>query len=491
MGVMRFLVWPPDRITSELARLAYMSGFERIPWRCQVEWADGCLSLARNVSDSGNVHVPWPVEGHGLLALSTAFLMERREPYHLPLELARGRIAQTRNQLADWQSIGLVVPPGATAKLREAQRHFTHAAGADPTSQESARAAEAALQTVLDAAGLLAESYAEQALAVRRRVARERPCLLGADLGVSLLDSHAAAQFVASFNAARVPLTWREIETSEGNRNWEVFDRQLAWCRTSGLAVSAGPLVQLTAGSAPDWLLLFEGDLAGLQATVSDFLRAAVTRYRGQVDLWQCVGRANTADFLRLDEEDLVQLTAHAVEEVRRLDPDVPCVVSFDQPWAEYTARRDTDFPPFYFADALVRANLGLGGLALDINVGYEPGGTLPRDPLEFSRQLDMWSSLGAPLYLALCVPSGGGPDPFARRKAPPLSPGLTPAAQQSWLARYLPVALAKTYVRGVFWSQLHDYAPHAFPHGGLFDLRRHPKPALRTLASLRQAYLQ
>ena len=26
--------------------------------------------------------------------------------------------------------------------------------------------------------------------------------------------------------------------------------------------------------------------------------------------------------------------------------------------------------------------------------------------------------------------------------------------------------------------------------HAGLFDLRRHPKPALRTLASLRQAHL-
>ncbi|MBN2023212.1 MAG: hypothetical protein JW809_10525 [Pirellulales bacterium] len=490
MGLMRFVVSPPDRITPELARQAYLSGFERIPWRGTVEFAEGELAIARNVTDSGNLHVPWPVEGHGVLALSTASLMERPQPYHLPLELARGKIALTRNQLADWQSIGLVVPPSVPAKIAEAQKHLAHATAGDPTREASVRAAETALRTILDAGAHLTECYVEQALALRRRHARQRPCLLGADLGVSLLDRHAAAQFVESFGAARVPLTWREVETSEGSRNWEIFDRQLAWCRSAGLQVCGGPLVHLAAGSAPDWLMLFEGDLAGLQASVSDFLKAAVARYRGQVALWQCTGRTNTADFLNLEEEELVQLTAQAVEEVRRLDPDTPRVVSFDQPWAEYTARRDADFPPFYFADALVRADLGLSGLMLEVNLGYEPGGTLPRDPLEFSRQLDMWSVLGVPIYVALCVPSGNGPDPFARRKSPSIQPGCSPATQQAWLARYLPVVLAKTYVRGVVWSQLHDYAPHDFSHGGLFDLRRHPKPALRTFASIRQAYL-
>ena len=94
------------------------------------------------------------------------------------------------------------------------------------------------------------------------------------------------------------------------------------------------------------------------------------------------------------------------------------------------------------------------------------------------------------PLWLSVCVPSGSHADPFARSKALPLGPDRTLRTQQSWLARHLPVVLAKTYVRGVFWNQLHDYAPHDFSHGGLFDLRRHPKPALRTLASLRRACL-
>ena len=65
-----------------------------------------------------------------------------------------------------------------------------------------------------------------------------------------------------------------------------------------------------------------------------------------------------------------------------------------------------------------------------------------------------------------------------------------TPAVQQAWVSRYVPLLLAKGSVQGVFWNQLRDFQPHAFPHGGLFDLRR-PKPALRQLASIRQAHLR
>ena len=127
----------------------------------------------------------------------------------------------------------------------------------------------------------------------------------------------------------------------------------------------------------------------------------------------------------------------------------------------------------------------------LEINVGYQPGGTLARDLLDFSRQLDYWSLLGVPLFLLICAPSSDHADPLAHlaERRPP--PGSTPRTQQAWAARYLPLLLAKPYVQGILWSQLRDTQPHDYAHGGLFDLRRHPKPALRTLASIRQAHLK
>ena len=128
-----------------------------------------------------------------------------------------------------------------------------------------------------------------------------------------------------------------------------------------------------------------------------------------------------------------LQLTASAIDIVRTRDPDTPAVVSFDQPWAEYAAESEVDFPPLHFADALIRSDLGLSGVMLEINVGYHPGGTLPRNPLEFSRQLDAWSMWGLPLWLSISVPSLCDADPMAHRNVklrpapgppPPNKPG-------------------------------------------------------------------
>jgi len=491
MGLMRFLVWPADRITEEMVDQAYLSGLDRIPWQTRA-WAENQeLLVERKVSESGNLHVPWDVPGHERVTLSTATLIERAEPYHLPLELARGKVGQVRNQMAEWRTMGMVVPGDLEATVARATRCLSEAVVEDRRAPRSIERAGEALRLALDAASLLSSQYAEQLLAVRRRGGNKLETLLGADLGSSLLDEYTAGQYVQTFNAAQVPMAWREIEAKEGKYDWEVVDRQIAWCRAHRLTICAGPLLQWDPRTVPDWLYLCESDFDGLAELVSEFIEAAVGRYRGGVDLWVAAGSANTAEAFSLSEEEQVRLTARSVETARALDPQADLVVSFDQPWAEYLRRRGHDFPPWHFADALLRVGLGLTGLALEINVGYAPGGTLPRDPLEFSRQMDYWSLLGVPLYVKLTVPSGSGPDPLAQRRTAPLSEAWTPQSQQAWISRYVPVLLAKPTVRGVFWSQARDSEPHAFPHGGLFDLGRHPKPGLRQLASIRQAHLR
>ena len=64
MGLMRF-TFPPGRIGDETVEQAYVSGFDRIPWQVRVRRTDGELVLERATSDSGNLHIPWQVEGHG------------------------------------------------------------------------------------------------------------------------------------------------------------------------------------------------------------------------------------------------------------------------------------------------------------------------------------------------------------------------------------------------------------------------------------------
>ena len=196
MGMMRFRVFPTERITEEMVQQAYLSGIDRASWPVRTSVEGGELILQRSVSDSANLHVPWPVEGYGPLTLTSGSLMERPEPYLLPLELARGTIVQVRNQLSDWQVIGLSVPAAVPAKLAEAVERFSWAVVTQDEPATSAEHAEAALRAALDAGDLLAAAYAEQALAVRRRNGGKLASFLGADLGTTLLDNYTARQFL-------------------------------------------------------------------------------------------------------------------------------------------------------------------------------------------------------------------------------------------------------------------------------------------------------
>ena len=294
--------------------------------------------------------------------------------------------------------------------------------------------------------------------------------------------------------AATVPLVWRDVETQEGTYRWDVYDRQIDWCRQHSVKVIAGPLLQLDNRGVPDWLAIWQGDFDNILSFVSDYVETAVARGRGKVSAWLCASRVNVGEVLGLSDEDRLRLAVRAFEITRRVDPDTPAILCFDQPWGEYMGRSEHDLSPLHFADILVRSGLELSGIGLEMNVGYAPGGSYLRDALESSRMIDRWSVLGVPLWLFLTVPANQGTDDKAfgrsRPVGGPLDGAWNPEAQRQWLRQIAPVLLAKTPVQGVIYNQLCDEHPHEYPHSGLFDAAGAPRPALATLAKVRKKYL-
>ena len=249
MGQIRFVVSPPQRITQEVLQFSYMAGLDRTPWLGQAECDGDELVLERDAPDSGSVTVPWQVEGHGTLALSTGTLIERWEPYHLPLELARGTINQLRSQLYDWQCMGLTVPEEVNRLLNESVSQLSRAV-VDPRADEG-RVAQQSLRTALDASQSLAAAYTEQVIASRRRATGRLPSLLGGELGRAGLDDATARLFTAAFNLAWVPLYWRDVEAVEGEFDWDQCDRRLEWCRARTSASASGRWCNSTLAGCP------------------------------------------------------------------------------------------------------------------------------------------------------------------------------------------------------------------------------------------------
>ena len=149
---------------------------------------------------------------------------------------------------------------------------------------------------------------------------------------------------------------------------------------------------------------------------------------------------------------------------------------------------------PLHLADYLVRADLGLAGIVLEVAPGYSSPGSHLRDLFDFSKLLDLYALLNLPLHVWLTIPSGSGPDPHSdptvRVEAAqwPTPPDET--SQAAWAARWVALAVAKPFVRSVTWTQVDDGQPHIFPHGGLFRPDGTPKPLFPWLKSFRRELL-
>jgi hypothetical protein len=492
MGQMRFVIPRPERLVPGAAEQACLAGGEGTPWECRTTLEYDAMLIERETRESGYLYFPWNVVGRGLVVLISGSLMERPRAYNLPVELARGTLNRLRNQSSAWQSAGMVVPPRFHELLAEANRHFALAATRQDQPPAAADHADEAIRLGLIAADLLGREYAHQVLTIRRNQQSPLGTLLACRLQAPLSPDQ-FERFAAAFNTAIITPAWPTIEPKLGQYDWGATDALVDWCRERGIRVCMGPLVQLDRHLLPDWLFLDEG-FEDVQSSLLTFLDAVVQRYRGKAQLWHVAARLNQDGAFEFSEEQRLRLAVDAVDRVRSLDSRTPAIVSFDQPWGEYIARRDQELTPLHFADTLVRGELGLAGIGIEMHYGYWPGGTLPRDPLDVSRQLDRWSQLGVPLMVLLSAPSAQGPDPAALHPSQPL-PDLAPrpadAVWQASLVEWLsPLIVAKQSVQAFAWSAWQDELPHEWSHSGLIDAKARPKAALQALMDLRRDWI-
>lgn len=495
MGVMRFQL-PSSRIDGTAPALyrAYISGFDGRVYPTRVEVAQGTLLCRRTTSDSGRLNVAWPVEGFGSPVLSTASLMEREQPYHLAVELARGKICQLRDQMGAWQVAGMMMPEEVLSLSREAHAAFAQAASNQIDADASTRLAEKALLKACEAADLVTRSYSRQRLNVRRRKGGGLPTFLGCDPGVVSPAGKWTERFREAFTAAVVPIRWSHIEPEEGEYDWSACDALADWARECRLTPFGGPLLDFGPHGLPRWLEKWEHDFFNLQSFLSDFVETAIGRYIGRIRYWEVATRANTGGGMALTEENRLMLVARVLETAKQVDEDLQLMIRIDQPWGDYQARGQHQLTPIQFVDALLRSGVGLSGVNLEIAVGYRPRGTAPRDLLDFSRLLDQWGGLGLPINVQFAFPATVDVDPRSDSDLEvdqSQADGWSEAKQAEWVDRYLPLTMSKQGVTGVFWSHFQEGVPHHFPNAGLLRADLSPRPAFGKIVQLRKDYLK
>src|SRR5262249_50998903 len=198
MGLMRFIVQDRERIPPGGLEHVHMCGPDDLPWFSRAYFSGDQLVIERNEDDSGRVFVPWQVGDLGPLLISTSTLMEREEPYLLEVELARGMLNNLRNQIAQWEMMGLVIPQTLRGKIAEATSDFSRGASGQDDVPEAAKYAEHSIHATISAMRELTTEYVKQAFAMRRAQERQFTSWFGVHLGSHLPKSNVARQVVST-----------------------------------------------------------------------------------------------------------------------------------------------------------------------------------------------------------------------------------------------------------------------------------------------------
>jgi hypothetical protein len=495
MGVMKFRL-PSNEPAQRLPdyRKAYITGLDRTPGRLAVELRNGLMTCVRDTPESGRLFVPWPIEGHGTPIVGTATLAERASPYFLAVELARGKLNDIRNQVSDWVQMGLRSTPELDKALAEAQHAFVRCATSTDRHEACTAAARVSLESASRAGDLLVEAYTAQILQSRLSATSKLSTHLGCVLDVAPQHLPSSLDWPSAFSIAHVGVSWKQIAPSEGQYRWDLLDAQLAWCRAKGLNFEVGPLIEFRQSCLPDWVWLWESDCEAISGLAGGFVRQVVQRYRGRVPLWHVVHRPGSGDILGLTEEEQIRITARAIQVAHQTDPSAQLTIGIDRPWAEWMGTSHFQLGPLHLCDYLLRADLGLSAVAIEIAPGYSAPGSYMRDLFELSKLLDLYSLLNVPIHVWMALPSAEGPDPGAeptvRVESPQWPVPIDENLQSRWGARWVALAVAKPFVRTLSWLQLSDAFPHLYPHGGLLRRDQSPKPLLSWLQILRKETL-
>ena len=483
MGDLHFKTPTSMKFDSRIWNTAYITGIEGIPWQCHHSQDGEQFSIGREIDESGKLNIVWPTQTLGNVCLSSTSLRVKDGSYDLLAEIARGTVYRLKSQTFEWQRIGLRLPeeffPLAEAALNQLLLALSH-----PDDQSNERA-QKAIELALKASVQLSDTFSAQALDARRNNEGRLSTLLGVQLqNESSIDEYSSA-IKTAFNLLAVSADFGTVESTSGSQAYDVFDSQIAWASQTDHKICVGPLVDFRDGRLPDWMMLLDEGYDSILSAACEHVRKTVERYKGKAHLWNCATGLNVPLQSGWTDEEVLRIAVSLIETVRRADDRSPVLITIDQPWSEYLRDDATGISPLHFADALIRADLGLSGLALEMNFDQWPGGSLPRDPLEISRLIDRWSMLGLPLMVILSSPTSATNVPQDYVSSWDMEHAGTIKPES-----IIQLLMSKPSVHAILWNCLTAETSGSRPRAGLWDDSGNAHSVLNGIARLRRNFL-
>lgn len=461
---------------------AHLVGADDVPVPGKVRFKDGRIRCEKRGSSAVGLCLPFAVGEQRRLMLQTCLLPDREQPYVLSVELARHRIKTFIAKSEEWQMFDLSAEHPAMSLWEQARQVFTEAMITDDPI-EADRKARDSLDAAIEATERLAMAHAE--ILLHRRFGSKRAS--SSTLGVRVWperNSQGLRDLVErEFDVVMLPLTWREIEIEEGKYNWEPLDRWVQWAKKAGKPIIAGPLVDFSRQSVPDWMYVWQHDYETCRDMAYDHVERVVHRYRNHVGMWNIGAGLNTNDNFQFKPEQMFDLVRMANLIVRQARKGARTMIEVTQPFGEHCANSPESMYPLSFLERLVQEGIRIDAIGVQAIFGEERLGRFTRDMMQISAMLDRFYYLELPIVVtAACVPSGQRDQNGGWWLGP-----WSPEAQCEWIARFFPLAMSKPFIESIFWGELYDHDQATVASGGLVSEEGKAKPAMKKLLGLRR----
>ncbi|MBN1766228.1 MAG: endo-1,4-beta-xylanase [Sedimentisphaerales bacterium] len=470
---------------------SHLFGQDEIPVRSQLDFAHNELLGLRHSDIAVGLVTLWDINEYGKMILQTTRLPERNDPYNLNVELARGRLLRISQKREEWSMNELPLTEHIHELIDTALNSFVMALSCLDVGDKASLHADESLRWALRAGEEMALAHAHLFLQRRRNnqgVARYSfACCLDP---TRLHDENYLKHIKSNFSFVTLPISWRQIEAKEQERNFELLDEWIDWLSRNRIAIKVGPLLNFSPSSVPDWLYIWENDFEQIRDMAYDYITALVQRYADKVHAWEVVSGMNVENCFKLSFEQIIEMSRSAVLAARHAAPRAVIIIDIAEPWGDYYAYDQRTIPPMVYIDMMCQSGANFNAVGVKLRFGRGGAGMQTRDLLDVSHLLDRIGVFGKTLHLTgVQVPSAAdirdntgatGPAGYWRQ---PWSPEI----QAEWLDKVYRIALSKSLVESITWQDLVDRDDAILQNGGLLKSDFTPKPAFQTLCQLKK----
>ncbi|MFO7446268.1 MAG: endo-1,4-beta-xylanase [Ignavibacteriaceae bacterium] len=288
-----------------------------------------------------------------------------------------------------------------------------------------------------------------------------------------------------------------DFEAEEGKKQFEVRQKVLNALRSKNITVAGRPLFWSHFWVTPDWLKRKNFDQ--LLKYVEEHVKEVVGFYKDDIAVWEVVNELHDwANELELNPEQLVQITKHACEVARSVNPKVKLLINNCKPFGDYVQMgKWHDKPakfkqrtPHQFIKDLVSAGVDFDTIGIQVYYAYYSAADAIRNIerfKEFNKSVQL-SEVGCP-SAGIKLEFADPPVEDTARLPYDWHRHWDEELQGDWLEYTFTYAYSQPWIEGANWYDFVDPFSFLIKGGILRSPNGEEKSAVNRLLMLKQKW--